>query len=128
MTYRKPTKKPCSDCPFRRKAMPGWLGAADPESFVLEILREHPLPCHQTIDYCDLNWKAKWEAQVTGKICAGALILSANMGKLPRDRNFPRMKPDTTTVFARPQEFLDHHNNARVKSWLFDDKPRKAKK
>ena len=120
-TYRKPAKAPCSDCPFRRKAMPGWLGAANPQSFITAISMEQPLPCHQTIDYTNPDWKVQWEAQKVGNICAGALIMSANMCKLPRDRSFPRLERDVLRVFKLPQEFIDYHENAELRSWEMDD-------
>lgn len=129
MKYREPTNKPCSDCPFRRKSMPGWLGASAPERFIGSIMTELPLPCHQTIDYDgDPSWKEKWEAQEIGSICAGALILSANLCKMPRDREFPRMKSDREQVFATPNEFIDHHRKLGVGSWHglddeFEDEP-----
>lgn len=82
---------------------------------------ERPLPCHQTMDYDDPEWLDKWNAQSTGSMCAGALIMSANMSKLPRDRAFPRMEQDKTAVFPTHQAFLDYHNSAEVKSWAMDD-------
>jgi hypothetical protein len=97
--------------------MPGWLGEASPESFIVEISMERPLPCHQTIDYEDPAWLEKWNAGSVGNMCAGALILSANMCKRPRDQAFPKTAQDKKTVFETHQAFLDHHNNAQVKSW-----------
>ena len=115
--YREPTQVPCNGCPFRRKAMQGWLGEGSPESFIDCINRDDPLPCHQTIDYEDPYWKTKWEHQVEGKMCAGALVLTANMLKTPRDRAFPRMGKDKETVFASAQEFVRYHREAPVQSW-----------
>jgi hypothetical protein len=119
--YRKPCgTKPCDQCPFRRDAAAGWLGEATPESFIVEISMEHPLPCHPTIDYSDPKWKEKWEAGETGRICAGSLIMSANMCKIPRDRAFPKLPSDLKAVFGNHKEFLDYHNNANVRSWESD--------
>lgn len=118
--YRPPTKKPCSDCPFRPDALQGWLGDGTPESFIACIQREEPLPCHQSIDYTDPKWKEKWVAGEIGKTCAGGLIMTANMCKLPRDPEFPRMQADRTAVFPHHRAFLDYHNAAPVKSWLFN--------
>jgi hypothetical protein len=115
--YRTPVAKPCSDCPFRRKSMPGWLGAGSPESFIQCINTDDILPCHQTIDYEDRNWKEKWAAQTTGNVCAGALIMMANMCKHPRDPAFPSMPRDRETVFATPLEFVRHHREALAQSW-----------
>jgi hypothetical protein len=121
--YRKPCgTQPCKECPFRRTAAAGWLGEATPESFIVEISMERPLPCHPTIDYTDRDWLRKWNAQGedTGNICAGSLIMSANMCKLPRDRNFPRLPSDHKTVFSTHKEFIEYHNNAKVRSWESD--------
>lgn len=115
--YREPCKRPCGECPFRREAMPGWLGAATPESFVIEISMERPLPCHSSIDYERRDWKQQWEAQRIGMICAGSLIFTANMAKLPRDRAFPRMANDHKLVFSTPAQFITYHRDARVRSW-----------
>lgn len=115
--FRPACTKPCNECPFRRTSMPGWLGAATPQSFIVEISMERPLPCHTTIDYDARDWLRQWERQRIGFICAGSLIMTANMAKLPRDPEFPRMKPNTKLVFARPDEFIRHHESAPVRSW-----------
>jgi hypothetical protein len=97
--------------------MAGWLGEATPESFIIEISMERPLPCHPTINYEDPKWLRKWNNQETGRICAGSLIMAANMCKKPRDPRFPKLPRDTEAVFATHLEFLQHHNEASVKSW-----------
>ncbi len=117
MNYRPPTKQPCSDCPFRRKAMPGWLGAGSPESFLDCMQRDEPLPCHQTIDYGDPRWLDKWIAQENGPMCGGALIFMANKLQRSRDREFPTMPPDKTEVFSDSLEFVRHHREAAAHSW-----------
>lgn len=126
--YRPPTAKPCRECPFRKKAAAGWLGAATPESFIHEIVvAENALPCHLTLDYTDPDWKKKWEAGETGQTCAGALIMAANMCKRPRDPNHPRMKADPELVFPNQRAFLDYHNNAPVKSWEIGERRKKKR-
>ena len=117
MTYRPPVKQPCNDCPFRRKAMPGWLGAGSPESFLDCMNRDEPLPCHQTIDYDDPEWLSKWTAQETGSMCAGALIFMANKMQRPRTPGFPTMPQDKTEVFANTVEFVRYHREAGTHSW-----------
>ena len=115
--YVEPVAKPCDDCPFRRNAMPGWLGAGSPESFIDTIRSEGYLPCHQTLNYEDASWKARWLAQSDGRGCAGALIMSANMCKLPRDQAMPRMPADRNPVFATAAEFIAFHRRAGARSW-----------
>jgi hypothetical protein len=119
--YRPACTQPCNECPFRRRSLPGWLGLNTPQSFVIEISMERPIPCHTSIDYERNDWLRQWEAQRIGFICAGSLIMMRNMGKLPRDPNFPRAKPDRTLVFERPEEFIAHHENANVRSWETDE-------
>jgi len=102
--------------------MQGWLGAGTPESFIECIQHEELLPCHQTLDYEDKQWKEKWVSGEVGRACRGALVLMRNMSKLPRDPNFPRVDRDDDTVFSHPREFLAYHHAADVKSWLFNTK------
>jgi len=118
--YRPPVAKPCSDCPFRRKAMPGWLGGSSPEGFIDCMQRDEPLPCHQTIDYDDNpHWLETWMKQGddTGNICAGSLIFMANKIQRPHDRDFPTMEPDRENVFSNSVEFVRYHREAPVHSW-----------
>lgn len=116
--YVESAAKPCSDCPFRRNAMPGWLGESSPEGFLDCIQRDEPLPCHQTINYEDPDWLVKWSRQRnTGRMCAGSLIFMANKAQRPHDPTFPTMPADKATVFANSVEFVRHHREAAVHSW-----------
>lgn len=127
-TYRPHCKKPCNECPFRRIAMPGWLGSNTPQSFIIDISYERPLPCHTSINYEDPRWKRQWERGEIGNICAGSLILMRNMSKLPRDPNFPRLPADHKLVFSNPHEFIEHHEAAKIRSWeLGPDAEREAR-
>lgn len=121
MAHRPVCNKICNSCPFRRKAMPGWLGRAEPEGFIASILDEEPLPCHPTIDYEDPWWHGKWFSGMIGEMCRGALVFQANIAKLPRGPEIPTVEPDTDAVFATPKEFIDHHRSAKVRSWEMDD-------
>ena len=120
-TYVEPTAKPCSDCPFRRKAMPGWLGAGSPESFIDCMQRDEPLPCHQTIDYDNPHWLVEWMHQKSGRMCAGALIFMANKLQRPHAKGFPTMPRDVENVFTNSVEFVRHHREAAVRSWDDND-------
>ena len=126
-TYRPPTKQPCSDCPFRRKAMPGWLGGSSPEGFIDCMNRDEPLPCHQTIDYDDPDWLLKWSAQEAGSMCAGALIFMANKLQRPRAKGFPTLPQNKAAVFANTVEFVRYHREAGTHSWDDDAQNEGAK-
>jgi hypothetical protein len=97
--------------------MAGWLGAAAPENFVIDISMERPLPCHKSIDYDRPGWEGRWERGEEGRMCTGSLIFSANICKIPRDKHIPRRSPDKIEVFATPTEFIDHHRSSPVRSW-----------
>jgi len=97
--------------------MPGWLGSGSPESFIDCIQRDEPLPCHQTLDYEDEDWLAKWVAQQNGSMCAGALIFMANKLQRPHTPGFPTMAKDHETVFSNTIEFVRHHREAATHSW-----------
>lgn len=114
MPELRPTcEKPCNDCPFRRKSMPGWLGDDTPENFIATTMSDYPMPCHQTIDYSDPDWKRLWERVATGKLCGGALIFFANISKLSRWPDRPRLPADKENIFASPAEFIAHHTSLK---------------
>jgi hypothetical protein len=124
MKYVDSVNKPCSDCPFRRKAAPGWLGASSPEGFIDCMERGEPLPCHQTIDYDNPHWLVEWMHQKTGKMCAGSLIFMSN--KL-QHYDFTKLPTDHTNIFSNTLEFVRYHRGASVHSWDDDEQNQGAK-
>ena len=104
--------KPCNDCPFRKTALPGWLGDDTPEGFMATTMADHPMPCHQTVNYDRPGWKTEIAdgRQPKARLCAGALIFFSNIAKLSRDPSRPRLPADRETVFTSPQSFIDHHS------------------
>jgi len=94
---RQPTA-PCSDCPFRVDALPGWLGGSSPQDFVEIALSDVPYACHALL----------------GAQCAGLAIFRANISKIPRDRAVLRLAANKKTVFANVNGFLAYHQQ-RIK-------------
>lgn len=86
-------KTPCSDCPFRRDALPGWLGGNTAEDFVSFARGDEPYPCHTKI----------------GPQCAGLAIFRANICKSPRNPEALIAPQNKRLVFAWTDEFLKHH-------------------
>ena len=87
---------PCDDCPWARKAIPGWLGD-DSVARWLNVAHGHGrMFCHTRT----INRKA---AQ-----CAGAAIFRANVcqGVDPGNLSLP---PDKVRVFSWDTEFAEHH-------------------
>jgi hypothetical protein len=86
-------KRPCSDCPFRRASLCGWLGGIDVQAYLDLAHSDFPVRCHA----------------LRNTECAGAAIYRANVAKLSRNSNVLRLEKNTTIVFASPDEFRDHH-------------------
>jgi hypothetical protein len=97
-----PLSKPCSDCPWARKALNGWLGGNTAEEWIEMAHGETHIECHVHPNVQ----------------CAGAAIYRANVGKLPRSKALLVLPSDKTLVFAGPQEFLEHHSKLPEKAPL----------
>lgn len=93
----KPRKKqhtsPCSDCPFARKSLKGWLGRLTPEQWIQAVHGEALIDCHT----------------VSNQQCAGAAIYRANVCKVPRSDEQLRLPSNKILVFSSIAEFLYHH-------------------
>lgn len=85
---------PCSDCPWARTALKGWLGGESADNWVAEAHADAPIPCHV----------------LDGAQCAGAAIYRANVCKRPRDPGALLLPADRKRVFASPVEFKRHHD------------------
>jgi len=99
----RPTNKqhtsPCSDCPWARAALQGWLGGLSADKWVKAVHGEAMIECHTILD----------------KQCAGAAIYRANVAKLCRTNDILCLPSDRTTVFSSPSEFTLHHSRIGVK-------------
>lgn len=98
-----PCKVPCNECPWRRKAAPGWLGPFTAGEWVALAHAEEPIACHATIEVED-DWSTPGIRQ-----CAGAAIYRSNVAKRPRDPEVALLPADRDAVFASPIEFTRHH-------------------
>ncbi len=85
--------KPCSDCPWRRDSLEGWLGGLTTGEWLNEAHGEGSISCHT----------------LQGAQCAGSAIYRANVCKLPRLAAALRLPPDREHVFANRFEFIEHH-------------------
>lgn len=99
-------KKPCSDCPWRRDSVAGWLADMSPEEWVQHAQGDGIIECHTR----------KSDEFVVQ--CAGAAAFRANICKSTRPMTFVlrglsvqalRAPPDRARVFAHSQEFITHH-------------------
>lgn len=88
-------KRPCSDCPWRRDSIPGWLGGATVSQWIERAHGEVRIDCHV----------------FKGPQCAGAAIYRANVCKTPRDGSLLQLPADKERVFGFFTEFSAHHDD-----------------
>lgn len=88
---------PCHDCPWRRKAIPGWLGALSVEDWIAAAHSDARVACHTRVGFYG-----------DPRQCAGIAIYRANICKVPRDREVLRLPADRAHVFGSG-EFEKHH-------------------
>lgn len=86
-------KVPCSDCPWRRDSLPGWLGGETVKDFVNMAHGEVQYNCHVIVN----------------QQCAGMAVYRANVAKRCHDPKTLHLPKDKETVFATPFEFVEHH-------------------
>lgn len=86
-------KKSCSDCPWSRGSVAGWLGGMTAEEWLRDAHGEARILCHVHLPHQ----------------CAGAATYRANTLKVPRDRDALVLPADKKRCFATPAEFLKHH-------------------
>lgn len=85
-------KKACSDCPWSREALPGWLGGATADEWIMAAHSDQVIPCHV----------------IDNQQCAGLAIYRRNVAKLPMPPNLI-LEKDKETIFSSPMEFKNHH-------------------
>lgn len=85
--------KACSDCPWARTALNGWLGGASIDEWLKRAHTDTYVPCHV----------------IDNQQCAGLAIYRRNACKHV-DPPLLRLERDTETVFAGPMEFREHHS------------------
>jgi len=91
-------KKPCSDCPWKRDSLAGWLGTSSPEEWISIAHSETMVECLTLLT----------------KQCAGLAIYRRNMCKSPRNPAILVLDSDREIVFSHPTEFMNHHNGRKT--------------
>lgn len=88
-------KRPCSDCPWARTALNGWLGGASIEDWLQRAHSDTFVNCHV----------------VRNMQCAGLAVYRRNVCKRV-DPPLLTLEADKKTCFATPHEFRDHHSKS----------------
>ena len=98
----KTTQKPCGECPFRKNALPGWLGPwKSAEELLRPVMGEVGFICHMSLqtDYDE----ARGIDESKHKLCAGSLICANKSFKSYRN-------PDLAAAqkkFGRDEGIMD---------------------
>lgn len=109
MENTKKLKKPCGECPFRKKnklVHNGKPGGSHPEVYVGQSEGPFWLPCHSDKAYADKNSDHKVVQQ-----CAGAAIYRSNIGVSEKMPDAIHILPeDKKLVFESHADFVSHYS------------------
>lgn len=105
-------KSPCTDCPFRKDSLRGWLADYTPEELYNIVLNEQPFPCHMAMKKTDYV-EPKEVGNEEYPICAGSLRFMKKSGKLPRNKELALLLKqiaveDCENILSQI-EFITHH-------------------
>jgi len=122
---------PCKECPFRKKAAPGYVGGHGDAMEIYQLIsRDRKFPCHMEVtairDHIETELgdpddplgigedAAHEEACRQAPHCTGALIFMNNSAKLSRDPQIvkaQRVAGTSDQVFQTAAEFLTYHQS-----------------
>ena len=122
-------KTPCSECPFRKTALPGWLGPDSAKSVMEKVHGEGGYPCHMDMDGKPKDASGNVDCTEVEQ-CAGAIFHANASCKSYRDPDLNKMQKRLGTDFQvlNRLEFVKHHDvpiNMVMRKYLDSSKPRK---
>lgn len=99
-------RKPCRECPYRKKSLPGYMGGNSVELYHSFLKNnESYVPCHMTQDTANEDY------------CVGRILVRINDCKSaisPELSLLEKLNKDNPTrgeVFDWAFEFIQHHGN-----------------
>ena len=104
-------KKMCKQCPFRKNSAQGWLGDYTASEIIQVIRNEEHFYCHSKVDYDKEDWKDTLDGKPH---CAGALQMSKNMCKMPREKSHGEAVRNIVVEgnhIGSVEKFIKHHTN-----------------
>lgn len=106
--------KPCSDCPFRKDSMPGWIGTFDgADELRRAALSETPFGCHTR------GGHVTNQTDLLQPQCVGRLVFTRKCAKRFRSPALAEMQ-DVAVRFTNPdtvlgmKEFEEHHGGSNA--------------
>jgi hypothetical protein len=128
-------KSPCSECPFRKTSIRGWLGPDDEKQVLSKVHGEGGYPCHMDLTKAPVITKgpnAGYLDTSDTQQCAGAIIHANLSHKCYRDPEL-RAHQDRLEGCAHEKdvlnlrEFLEHHKSAIPQDKLIEDMDRQQR-
>lgn len=125
-------RKPCVDCPFRKDALPGWLGAERSQEIADALLTEDKtFACHKTVEHHeqeveegDIDQDELDASLADRQHCAGAIAMveaeGAANSMLQISERLGIRDPDRVTdegralSFESGKDFVAHHAKERA--------------
>ena len=114
----KRTKKPCGECPFRKRSAPGWLGPWTLDNFTNSlngfIHGEAVFACHETV-----KEDQPQELRDDNLVCTGWLICRNKSFKSSREREMAALEAGVREHKAVDDimdvwEFAEHHTGVKT--------------
>jgi len=103
----------CDECPFRKAALPGWLGPHSIEDIEKVVHSEEPFICHEEIEELSVRGLESEEIEQEGQHCVGMLRYRNAMCKRSRDEETAQAQMELKTVpdqdLIPPRKFREHH-------------------
>ncbi len=104
-------KKACTECPFLKTSLPGWLSSYTTEELHRLVMSENPFPCHMTHDE-EISFSEAGTEKYP--LCFGAMAFMKKNFKMPKDYEMSvfvkEIKIDETQNILSVPEFYKHHN------------------
>lgn len=109
-------KVPCSECPFRKNSLPGYLGGFTAEETIRVAVSESNFDCHLT--RIDENGNGIPEDSKKRKACAGRMLFATNTAKSFRRPELEQVRlqlKNKTSQKVKDNilsylEFIKHHD------------------
>lgn len=102
--HAKQHRAPCSDCPWARAAIPGWIGPNSIEEWLAAAHSDTRINCHTRREHSGKPW-VFWQ-------CAGAAIYRANVCKSTRGEAL--VLPANKNLVFTFHEFEEHHGAKKI--------------
>lgn len=108
-------EKPCSECPFTKTSLPGWLSDYTVQDFLNFVQFDVPFPCHMVTPPAGVKASECGDLIQKGELqlCRGYAEMMKKSCKMPRPiwMNQLLQTLEIHDGAMNTQEFIQHHSN-----------------